>query len=323
MLPIERFRNTKVLIVGDVMLDRYWWGSVSRISPEAPVPIVRLKNATLAAGGAANVAANIAGLGAEPFLVGIIGKDAEGTALRGQLATRGVAADHLVEVEDRPTTVKTRVIAHSQQVTRVDQEMDHDLSDRDTSRVLEFLEERIAMVDSVIISDYAKGLLTSNVLKGVIESARRAGKNVLVDPKGKDYTRYSGASLLTPNRKEAAEACKLEENGHDLIKCAGRKLLNDLDIAAVLITQGEEGMTLFQRNEEPAHFHALARQVYDVTGAGDTVIATLATAVGSGSDLRTAAKLANIAAGVVVEQVGTTSITAADLEKAIHEHKYI
>jgi D-beta-D-heptose 7-phosphate kinase/D-beta-D-heptose 1-phosphate adenosyltransferase len=323
MLPTERFRNTKVLIVGDVMLDRYWWGSVSRISPEAPVPIVRLKNATLAAGGAANVAANIAGLGAEPVLVGIIGKDAEGSALREQLTTRGVAADHLVAVDDRPTTVKTRVIAHSQQVTRIDQEMDHDLSDSDTSKVLDVIGDRLGQVDAVIISDYAKGLLTTNVLRGVIGSARRAGKSVLVDPKGKDYTRYTGASLLTPNRKEAAEACKLEENGHDLIECAGRKLLADLDITAVLITQGEEGMTLFQRSEEPAHFHALARQVYDVTGAGDTVIATLATAVGSGSDLRMAAKLANIAAGIVVEQVGTTSITAADLEKGIQEHKYI
>jgi D-beta-D-heptose 7-phosphate kinase/D-beta-D-heptose 1-phosphate adenosyltransferase len=323
MLPTERFRNTKVLIVGDVMLDRYWWGSVSRISPEAPVPIVRLKNATLAAGGAANVAANIAGLGAEPVLVGIIGKDAEGSALREQLTTRGVAADHLVAVDDRPTTVKTRVIAHSQQVTRIDQEMDHDLSDSDTSKVLDVIGDRLGQVDAVIISDYAKGLLTTNVLREVIDSARRAGKSVLVDPKGKDYTRYTGASLLTPNRKEAAEACKLEENGHDLIECAGRKLLADLDITAVLITQGEEGMTLFQRSEEPAHFHALARQVYDVTGAGDTVIATLATAVGSGSDLRMAAKLANIAAGIVVEQVGTTSITAADLEKGIQEHKYI
>jgi D-beta-D-heptose 7-phosphate kinase/D-beta-D-heptose 1-phosphate adenosyltransferase len=305
------------------MLDRYWWGSVSRISPEAPVPIVRLKNSTLAAGGAANVAANIAGLGAEPVLVGIIGKDAEGSALREQLVTGGVSADHLIEVEDRPTTVKTRVIAHSQQVTRIDQETDHELSDEDASNVLEHLEDRIASVDSVIISDYAKGLLTTNILKGIITAARRAGKSVLVDPKGKDFSRYSGASLLTPNRKEAAEACKLEENGHDLVQCAGRKLLADLEITAILITQGEEGMTLFQRSDEPAHFHALARQVYDVTGAGDTVIATLATAVGSGLDLKTAAKLANIAAGVVVEQVGTTSITAGALEKAIHEHKYI
>jgi D-beta-D-heptose 7-phosphate kinase/D-beta-D-heptose 1-phosphate adenosyltransferase len=243
--------------------------------------------------------------------------------LREQLTTRGVAADHLVAVDDRPTTVKTRVIAHSQQVTRIDQEMDHDLSDSDTSKVLDVIGDRLGQVDAVIISDYAKGLLTTNVLREVIDSARRAGKSVLVDPKGKDYTRYTGASLLTPNRKEAAEACKLEENGHDLIECAGRKLLADLDITAVLITQGEEGMTLFQRSEEPAHFHALARQVYDVTGAGDTVIATLATAVGSGSDLRMAAKLANIAAGIVVEQVGTTSITAADLEKGIQEHKYI
>jgi len=323
MTEIDKFKNTKVLVVGDVMLDRYWWGSVSRISPEAPVPIVRLKNSTLAAGGAANVAANIAGLGATPILVGMIGRDADGSALREQLVATGVSADHLVEVSDRPTTVKTRIIAHNQQVTRVDQELDHELSRDDVGRIGNHLRELLGECDAVIISDYAKGLLTTELLTDFISAARHTGRMVLVDPKGKDYSKYSGASLLTPNRKEAADACKLEENGHDLIECAGRQLLSDLDIDAVLITQGEEGMTLFQRDREPAHFHALAREVYDVTGAGDTVIATMATAAGSGADLRSAAMLANIAAGVVVEQVGTTSITAESLQQAIREHKFV
>ena len=318
----QRFKNTKILVVGDVMLDRYWWGSVSRISPEAPVPIVRLQNSTLAAGGAANVAANIAGLGATPVLVGIIGRDSDGQALSQRLSDSGVSADYLVEVEDRPTTVKTRVIAHSQQVTRIDQEMVHELSLADSKRVSASLENLITQIDGVIVSDYAKGLLTPAVLKSLIHSSTRQGKAVLVDPKGKDYTKYSGASLLTPNRKEAAEACKLEENGYNVVECAGRQLLSDLEINAVLITQGEEGMTLFQRDQEPAHFHALAREVYDVTGAGDTVIATLATAVGAGSDLRSAAKLANIAAGIVVEQVGTTTISSAELQNALEQHKY-
>ncbi|MFN6963422.1 MAG: D-glycero-beta-D-manno-heptose-7-phosphate kinase [Pyrinomonadaceae bacterium] len=322
MIRKEQFKDTSVLVIGDVMLDRYWWGSVTRISPEAPVPIVRLKKTTVAAGGAANVAANVAGLGARPVLVGIVGADADAGLLRAELERNGVASQDLVELASRPTTVKTRVIAHSQQVTRVDQEFDAELSDAEADRLLEMLIPKIAACSAVVLSDYAKGMLTRTVLDGIIAASRSAQKPVLVDPKGKDFSKYSGATLLTPNKREAAEACKLEENGSRTVDLAGERLLSDLEIAALLITQGEEGMTLFERGSGAAHFHALARQVYDVTGAGDTVIATLAAAVGAGMDLRSAAQLANIAAGVVVEQVGTTTITFDALEQAIREHKF-
>ncbi|MEP6787089.1 MAG: D-glycero-beta-D-manno-heptose-7-phosphate kinase, partial [Acidobacteriota bacterium] len=307
-MKLEAFLNTKILVVGDVMLDRYWWGNVSRISPEAPVPVVRLGRTTLAAGGAANVAVNVAGLGAKPYLFGIVGDDEEAGLLRKVLESSGVSSDFLATIPGRPTTVKTRVIAHSQQVTRIDQETDAVLDKAAESMLSEKLTELITQADAIILSDYAKGLLTDDLLAFVITLAANAGKKLLVDPKGKDYAKYKGATIITPNRREAAEACNYHENADGMVESAGAKLINDLDVEAVLITQGEAGMTLFQRNSGSIHFPAAARNVYDVTGAGDTVIATLATALGSASDLETAVKLANIAAGLVVQQVGTTSI---------------
>src|SRR5436190_1731021 len=314
---LDEFAGKKVLVVGDIMLDRYWWGDVSRISPEAPVPIVRLRKTSLAAGGAANVAVNVAGLGATPLLFGVVGNDAEAELVRKVLYGLGVSTEHIIGSDDRPTTVKTRVIAHSQQVTRIDHETDDGLSVETERLLAEAISKCVADVDAVIISDYAKGLLTDGVLSGVISHCADAGKPVLADPKGKDYTKYRGATIITPNRREAAEACNFHENGTGVVESAGTKLMADLDINAVLITQGEEGMTLFRKASEPVSFATAARDVYDVTGAGDTVIATLATAVAAGADLETATKLANIAAGIVVEQVGTTAIDLAELHRAV------
>jgi D-beta-D-heptose 7-phosphate kinase/D-beta-D-heptose 1-phosphate adenosyltransferase len=228
-----------------------------------------------------------------------------------------VSSENLIEIVDRPTTVKTRIIAHSQQVARVDQEVDEQLNDEQSRRVVQVISKLVTLADSIVISDYAKGFLTNFVLSEILMAARDAGKNVLVDPKGKDYTKYRGASLLTPNRREAADACGLDEDGQSVVDIAGERLMSDHDFRAVLITQGEEGMTLFRRDGQPVHLDAMARSVFDVTGAGDTVIATLAASVGAGTDLETAARLANIAAGLVVEQVGTTAIRADDLRKAL------
>jgi rfaE bifunctional protein kinase chain/domain len=318
MQILERFPHTKVLIIGDVMLDRYWWGGVGRISPEAPVPVVRLNRTTLAAGGAANVAANVAGLEAVPILVGIVGIDSEAESIRRILEDSGVESKYLIGLADRPTTVKTRVIAHSQQVARVDLESDAEIGSDIEDRLGDLLEMLVAEADSVVISDYAKGLLTDRLLAMVINLARAAGKSVLVDPKGKDYRKYAGATLITPNRREAAEACKLSETSSAMVETAGERLVGELDIDSLLITQGEEGMTLFQRDRDPEHFPAAAREVYDVTGAGDTVIATLATAIGAGSDLKTATHIANFAAGIVVEQIGTTAITLSGMRDALN-----
>ena len=314
---LDSFANLKILVIGDVMLDRYWWGSVSRISPEAPVPVVRMDNMTLAAGGAANVAANVAGLGATPILVGIIGDDAEGELLPKVLDECGVSSQYILSISDRPTTVKTRIIVHSQQMARIDQETDANLSASDEDLVWEKIRPLLEETQATIISDYAKGFLSDSLLRRVIDLANEKGNQILVDPKGKDYSKYSRASLLTPNRREAADACGLEESGQQMVDAAGNKLLHDLSLKSVLITQGEDGMTLFRKTGEPFHLNTLARDVYDVTGAGDTVIASLAVAIGAGADLETAANIANTAAGLVVEQVGTTAISLTELRKAL------
>lgn len=317
MQLLDSFANTKILVLGDVMLDRYWWGSVGRISPEAPVPVVKLESTSLAAGGAANVAVNIAGLGAQAILVGVVGNDEEAKHLRSLVSRSGVDVEHLITCSERPTTVKTRVIAHGQQVARIDQEMDEPLSGTAEESLTAVACELIDKVDAVIISDYAKGVLTGDLLSAFIQASRSAQKIILVDPKGKDYRKYRHATMITPNQKEAADASSLVENHPELVASSGTSLLRDLEVDAVLITQGELGMTLFRNGQNPQHFPALARSVYDVTGAGDTVIATLATSLGAGSDFETATHLANVAAGIVVEQVGTTSIVLDELRRAV------
>jgi D-beta-D-heptose 7-phosphate kinase/D-beta-D-heptose 1-phosphate adenosyltransferase len=316
MQIFDSFSKLNILVVGDVMLDRYWWGDVSRISPEAPVPVVRLRNMSLAAGGAANVAANISGLGANPILLGVTGDDDEAGLFPRVLSSSNVSADHLIRDEKRPTTVKTRVIAHSQQVVRVDQEDPDRISPETEELICKRLQDLIPTADAIAISDYAKGMLTDSLLETLFELAAENSKPVLVDPKGRSYGKYIGATLLTPNRREAAEACNFDD-GQDVVERAGEKLMTEFGFDTVLITQGEEGMTLFRRSHDPFHLHAQAREVYDVTGAGDTVLATLATALGAGADVEEAARLANVAAGLVVEQVGTTTITIAELKAAV------
>lgn len=316
---IEKFSKVKVLIVGDVMLDRYWWGSVSRISPEAPVPVVKLERTSIAAGGAANVAANVVGLGAETFLVGIVGDDSEARNLAEILENSKISAAHLISLNNRQTSVKTRIIAHSQQVVRLDQENTSAISESDAEKIFEKIEKAFKEADIVIVSDYAKGFLVENLLSRLITKCGVENKRILVDPKGKDYTKYKGATLLTPNQKEATDACGLEEGEKNAVEKAGKILLENISTESVLITQGEKGMTLFQKNGEIHRFDALARKVYDVTGAGDTVIAALAVAIGAGLNFFEAAKLANIAAGLVVEQIGTTAITREMLENALTE----
>jgi len=306
---LDRLAKVNVLVVGDIMLDRYWWGSVKRISPEAPVPVVNLHSSTFAPGGAANVAANIAGLGATAHLVGTIGEDHDAETVARLLGELGVSPAHIVRSEARPTIVKTRIIAHSQQVVRVDQETTHEMSAHDDSMVWAQITALLPNVDIVVISDYAKGLLSDHLISRLIEASAARNVMVLVDPKGKDYGRYRGAALLTPNRREAAEACNLDEETPNLINVAGNRLLDELGLKMALITQSEEGMTLFQKGQDRIHLTAAAKETYDVTGAGDTVIACLGVALGAGMSFVEAARLANLSAGLVVEQVGTTAIT--------------
>jgi rfaE bifunctional protein kinase chain/domain len=309
---LETFSDVKVLIIGDVMLDRYCWGSVNRISPEAPVPVVKLEKTEVTLGGAANVAANVVGLGAKAFLIGIIGTDDEAKEFPKFLREKGISSNNLIGFSNRQTTVKTRIVAHNQHIVRVDQEISTEISGIEEALVWSKIKEIFDEADIIIVSDYGKGLLTNTLLVQIIALANEKNKPILVDPKGKDYSKYRGSTLLTPNKREAYQATSIEN-----IENAGEHLINNLDLKALLITQGEDGMTLFENNRKPCKLNALARKVYDVTGAGDTVIATLAVAMASGFSLPESANLANIAAGFVVEKVGTTSIDIEELREAL------
>lgn len=304
----KRFSKVKVLIIGDVMLDRFWWGTVTRISPEAPVPIIKLEKTSLAAGGAANVAANVAGLGAQPFLIGVIGDDDEARLLPDVLNSRQVSDEFLICLPTRQTTVKTRIIAHNQQIARLDQESREQINSAEEEKIWKIYDKLLKKSDVVIISDYNKGMLTNDLLARLITTARKQKKIVLVDPKGKNFSKYRGANVLTPNLSEFLEAGKISDGENNFDGTAGKKIISQLALDALLVTRGEEGMSLFEKNEKTVHIKATARDVYDVTGAGDTVIACLGVAVGCQMEYREAAEFANSAAGLVVEHIGTTPI---------------
>ncbi len=304
----DRITEARVLVVGDVMLDRYWFGEVERISPEAPVPVVHIGRSEDRLGGAANVAKNAAALGARVGLLSVVGRDEPGERIAALLEGTGIAP-HLHRDDDLPTTIKLRVIGRQQQLIRVDFEAapSHEvLADK--------LEQFTALLDTydvVVMSDYGKGGLTH--IGRMIAAARRAGKRVLVDPKGDDYARYEGASVLTPNRAELREVIGRWSGEPDL-EARARKLIESLSLEALLLTRAEEGMSLFPADGAPRYdVPAVAREVFDVTGAGDTVIATLATLLAAGADLRDAVDHANRAGGIVVGKLGTSVVTADEL----------
>ena len=316
----NRFANCKVMVVGDLMLDRYWWGTVERISPEAPVPVVNLERVSHTVGGAANVAANIAGLGAEPLLIGTIGEDPESLLLNEELRSLNIRDFYLATCE-RPTSVKTRIVAHSQHVVRVDREKSSPIGQGTEAAISKQVSAAIGETDIVVLSDYAKGTLTDAVLRTTIAAANERSIPVLVDPKGKDFSKYRGASIITPNKREALEACRLDDHHPDIVRSAGDQLIKDLDLEAIVITEGEKGMTLFERNKPPTSLKASAHEIFDVTGAGDTVIACLAVALAAGLSRYEAVRLANLSAGLVVEQVGTTAISINMLIQKLVEIK--
>ncbi len=316
---IDRFGQAKVLVIGDIMLDRYIWGNVSRISPEAPVPVVAKVKETRAAGGAANVALNVVSLGGRAELIGVLGSDGSGEELREILHQSGLGTDGLVSEPGRRSTVKTRIIAHSQHLVRLDEESTGNVLAETERSLLDCVRAKLAECDVVVLSDYAKGVLTDTLVQAVIQLAREASKPVVVDPKGVHYDRYAGANIVTPNRSEAAKALGLDGPGAHTTASLGVRLLNTLSVDALLITEGEAGMTLFERDKQPAHVASIARHVYDVSGAGDTVIAAMSLTLSVGGDLLTAATLGNTAAGVGVEQMGTTAVTAAMLRDALQK----
>jgi rfaE bifunctional protein kinase chain/domain/rfaE bifunctional protein nucleotidyltransferase chain/domain len=318
---LASFRGRRVLVLGDLMLDRYWFGTVERISPEAPVPIIKKSGSALAPGGSANVAANIASLGGVPILVGRIGRDEAGRELRQVLEERGIGLDHLVVEPDWPTTIKTRIIAQNQHVVRVDEEENAPAGPSILARLAETIGALLPSVDLLLISDYAKGLVPPELAVKVIRMARDLRRRVVVDSKAADYSSFKGAYLLTPNRMEAVTAARIPAGHVDGVFAAGARLLELLTVEAVLITQSEEGMTLFERGRDPVHFPTLGRTVYDVTGAGDTVLGTVGLALAAGASLAVTVELANLAAGLAVEQIGTSAITGEQLRRALSDRR--
>ena len=315
---LDSFRGRRILVLGDIMLDRYWFGTVRRISPEAPVPVINKNGNALAPGGAANVAANIASLGGIPLLVSTMGSDDAGRELRGVLEEQGIGLEHLVVEPERPTTIKTRIIAQNQQVVRVDEEGTTPAGPSVRARIAETVSALLPSVDLLVISDYGKGLVLPDLAGQVIQMAKGLGCRVVVDSKAADYSPFKGAYLLTPNRAEAARAARISGDDPGSV-VAGTRLLEDLSVEAVLITQSGAGMTLFERGREPIHFPTLARTVYDVTGAGDTVVAAISLALAGGAGLAITAELANLAGGIAVEQLGTTAVTQDQLRYALRD----
>jgi len=313
---INHLPRAKILVLGDVMLDVFIWGRVNRISPEAPVPVVDVLNESQRLGGAANVVNNLVSLEAQVLLAGAIGNDEIGRLLVKEVQKLGIDPAGLIIEEDRPTTVKTRIIAHSQQVVRVDKEKRHPLKEDTIKQLLNYIEAHLDELDAILISDYAKGVICPSLMADLKTMVKDKDILVTVDPKVKNIHLYQEMTLVTPNHYEAIQASGfngITDISEELILTAGKKLLSMLNPQAVLITRGEAGMTLFERDGAITHIPAVAKKVYDVTGAGDTVIATLTAAWASGAELKEAALLANLAAGIVVGEVGTAAVNRNQL----------
>ena len=313
---VERLAGVRVLTIGDLMLDEYVWGSVSRISPEAPVPVVEVDGHSHVPGGAANVASGVVALGGSAVLGGVVGADEPGRRLREALAERLVDCGGVLDSPTRRTTVKTRVIAHSQQVVRTDFEEREPLEDDLAERLIGWAAGELDGADVLVLSDYAKGLLTPHVLRSLIERATSAGKPIVVDPKGVRYEKYRGATVLTPNVHDAERAAQYPVQEYDDLLEVARRLEDVLPDTDLLITRGAEGMSLMRAGKS-LDIAAEAQDVYDVTGAGDTVVATLAAALGRGVQVEDAVRLANAAAGIAVGKVGTASVTLDELRERV------
>jgi D-beta-D-heptose 7-phosphate kinase/D-beta-D-heptose 1-phosphate adenosyltransferase len=310
---IRAMHDRKIVVLGDVMLDEFVWGDVTRISPEAPVPVVDIRRESVHLGGAANVVANVVALGAKACAVGVVGNDSAGERLRASLkeASALQADDYLVVDEGRPSTTKTRIIAHSQLVVRADREQRTPITGQVEAQVLDSLKRALQDADAFVVSDYDKGVVTPRILGEILQITYERIP-VLIDPKTRNFSYYQPASLITPNHHEALRLTNTEEDTDEGLQRAALIIQEKLHCDAVLITRGDRGIMLLERDHDPVFVATTAREVYDVTGAGDTVIATLAVALAAGATMLEAANLANHAAGIVVGKVGTA--TASDEE---------
>jgi rfaE bifunctional protein kinase chain/domain len=313
---VQRFKKTTLLVVGDTMIDEFIWGTVSRISPEAPVPVVAVSREDLLLGGGANVVHNVHSLGGRVLLAGLIGDDRMGEKIKGLLKEEGIDYGGLVVEDERPTTVKTRIIAHGQQVVRFDRESREPISTKSQESLMQYIERSWPLVDGIIVSDYGKGLIIPDLMDFIMHRKRDDGKLVSVDPKMNNFNLYTGATIVTPNRQEAEAATGKKIKDEDSLMEVGRALLERFASRAILITRGEEGMVLFERGGGVINVPTVAKEVYDVTGAGDTVISALSLALAAGSTFPEAAVVANYAAGLVVGKVGTATVTPEELKRA-------
>lgn len=313
----ENFKRKRVAVVGDLMLDRYFWGSVARISPEAPVPVVEIESESARLGGAANVANNIKSLGGEPVLIGVIGNDNSAGLLCDLMRESAFTTAGLVVDADRPTTVKTRVIAHSQHVVRIDREARDEISYTLQHRILDVLRQNIHSVDAIIIEDYNKGVVVKSLIKQLVSLANEHQKVITVDPKFNNFFEYCGVTVFKPNSKEVEAVMGVRLVDDAAVEEAGRAVMDRLQAKSILLTRGEKGMTLFEQAGTITHVPAKTRKVADVSGAGDTVISTLTVALASGANVREATSLANYAGGVVCGEVGIVPIAKDALLSAI------
>ena len=315
---LANIRDRKIVVLGDVMLDEFVWGDVTRISPEAPVPVVNVQRESVHLGGAANVLANLISLGAQAAVIGVVGDDVAGQRIRATLHETGAQQtdDLLIADSNRPTTTKTRIIAHNQMVVRADRERRSPVDDAIAARIVNLVSEALKNADALVISDYDKGVVTPDILAKVLPLAYERVP-VLIDPKLRNFDSYRPATLVTPNHHEALRLTNIEEDTDEGLTHAARLIRERITCDAVLITRGDRGMMLLEGKEEPVFVETAAREVYDVTGAGDTVIATLAAALAAGASTIEAAVLANHAAGIVVGKLGTETATVDEILASI------
>ncbi|HII64205.1 TPA: D-glycero-beta-D-manno-heptose-7-phosphate kinase [Candidatus Woesearchaeota archaeon] len=313
---LDRFRGKRIMVIGDSMLDKYVWGEVSRISPEAPVQVVDVQRESYAPGGATNVAMNAAALGARVRMMGITGDDEARKVLLRLLEEDGISVEGMLIEKDKPTTLKMRVMARSQQLLRVDYEKRAHSHPEIEKRLIAAVAESVDGTDAIIISDYAKGVVTKKLMETLLGMARKEGKIVIIDPKPQHKGLYKGATLITPNHAEACQMADAELDNGDGVEEMGRKLAKELD-AHILLTRGEKGMSLCRKDGGVVTIPARAKEVYDVTGAGDTVVAAAAIALAAGASFEDAASIANHAAGIKVGKIGTSTVTVEELRQSL------
>jgi D-beta-D-heptose 7-phosphate kinase/D-beta-D-heptose 1-phosphate adenosyltransferase len=314
---LKKFRNKKILVIGDIMLDRYISGDVDRISPEAPVPIVDVKEKTKTLGGAANVAHNLFTLGASPILCGVVGADIIGGEILRELDELNVEIGSIIIDPNRPTTIKTRVVGNNRQIVRFDEESRERIEDEDIERIVKFVKNNLKNVDGIIISDYNKGVISPQLMAKIFDLSNFS-TFVISDPHKDNFESHKHVNLVTPNKEGVDAFCGFNIKNENDLEFAAKKILHDLACGSILITEGKEGMTLFEGNNEMIHIPTVAKEIFDVSGAGDCVVAMISLGIASGMDLEAAVRLANFAAGIVVGKMGTATIKIEELREVVN-----